>query len=275
MITCCMRSRRLWQNARRWRVLARSGLISPFLCSLTIWRTRRIGSITPYRIGFTSLVAMAVSCIGACLVPSASSSRSSNKRLSGIWQRQDEAQATKRRPPSLFVHRTVGFLGQAWEGDALLDTSLPSSPRSAPVIPTSGSCRARYPLLDYALALVAAWRAWCTRFCDPPRGEPRYCGREPAWRCGYHGEHEWMSPAWCSSLSYGAHCVGVVVWLAASPPLAQSGLEGLAARSAVVASGRVPQCRVGVDLASAPVGAAPAAAGARRHPAGATLCAVW
>ena len=33
-------------------MLARSDLISPFLCSLTIWRTRRIGSITPYRIGF-------------------------------------------------------------------------------------------------------------------------------------------------------------------------------------------------------------------------------
>ena len=38
----------------------------------------------------------------------------------------------------------------------------------------------------------------------------------------------------------------MVVWLAASPALAQSELESLAAKSAVVASVRVLQCRVDV-----------------------------
>ena len=63
--------------------------------------------------------------------------------------------------------------------------------------------------------------------------------------------------------------------MAASPALAPSELESLATKSAVVASGRALQCRVDVGLASAPVGTAPAAAGARRHLAGAALCVVW
>src|SRR5467141_3415997 len=91
---------------------------------------------------------------------------------------------------------------------------------------------------------------------------------------GYHGGHDGRSR--CSaSRPHRAQCRGVVVCLAAAPVSAPVAWGRLAARPVVVASGWGLQRRVGTGLACAPLGAAPAVAGALRHPAGGALCALW
>src|SRR6266567_5470839 len=96
----------------------------------------------------------------------------------------------------------------------------------------------------------------------------------PRERGGYHGGHDGRSR--CSaSLPRGAQCSGVVVCLAAAPVSALWGVGSLAAGPAVVASRWASSGCVGAGWTSASVGAAPATAGALRHPTGAALCALW
>src|SRR5947208_12109919 len=91
-------------------------------------------------------------------------------------------------------------------------------------------------------------------------------GRGRGWRCGDHGGRDGRNRCRAPH-PHGTECGGVVVCLAATAAPAALG------RLAVAARGTPPR-HAASGLACAPVGAAPAIAGAGRHATGAALCAV-